>query len=30
MFVIVSAFKEWHAYLEGAQYQVTVLTDCQE
>ena len=27
MFAIVSAFKEWHAYLEGAHYQVTVLTD---
>ena len=27
MFAIVAAFKEWRAYLEGAQYQITVLTD---
>ena len=27
MFAIVSAFKEWQAYLEGAQHQITVLTD---
>ena len=27
MLAIITAFKEWRAYLEGAQYQITVLTD---
>jgi len=27
MFAIVTAFREWRAYLEGAQYTITVITD---
>ena len=27
MLAIVEAFKEWRAYLEGAQHQITVMTD---
>ena len=27
MMAIVEAFKEWRAYLEGAQHQITVITD---